>query len=92
MGKQKKKKKTLYDTLVEQFMDAGYTVKEYNWLEGIGYKESTREYWFDVIYKKEGDLIYSLHYWFGPDLNKLLYVECWTHQEIITEGNHKKLF
>ena len=86
-----KKKKTVYDIMLEQFLNAGYEVKEDSWQENVGYDDFTTEYWFDVIINKEGNKVFTLHHWFGSDLNKLTSVECWSHEVLITEVNHTKL-
>lgn len=87
-----KKKKTVYAIMVEQFINAGYEVKEDWWIENIGYGKPTTEYWFDVIIKKENNTVYVLHYWFGSDLDKLISVEAWTYKIVTTETDHKNLF
>lgn len=86
-----KKKNTVYAIMVEQFLNAGYEVKEDSWQETMPYEEPTTEYWFDVILKRKGNTVYTLHHWFGSDLNKLIYVECWTHDLLITEVNHQQI-
>ena len=92
MKKQKKEKKTLYATLIEQFIEAGYKVEEGSWVETVGYDKPTTEYWFDVVYKEKENVVYTLHYWFCANLDKLSKVECFTHEIVTKEVNHKKIF
>ena len=66
---------TLYDTMLDAFKDAGYVVEEDSWMEGVGYDEPTREYWFDVRFDpkniKDKSKAYVSHFFFGADKNKL---------------------
>lgn len=87
-----KKKKTVYSIMVEQFINAGYEVREDSWQENIGYGQPTDEYWFDVVIKTENNKVFTLHHWFGPDLNNLVRVEAWSHELITTEVNHENIF
>jgi hypothetical protein len=91
MKKEKKEKKTLYATLLEQFINAGYKVEEGEWEEGLGYDQPTTEYWFDLKVTKD-DNLFTMNYWFGSDLNTLKSVEVWRSRLEIVETDEVKLF
>lgn len=90
--KQKAEKKTLYAILIEQFINAGYKVEEGSWKEPVGYYAPTEEYWFDVKIPRGENLMFTMHYWFGPDLNTLTSVEGWSSKIQIVETDEVKLF
>ena len=87
------KKKTLYDRLLENFKELGYEVEEGGWIEAVGYKKPTPEFWFDVtVSEEEYKYKQVLHYWFGSNKNKILSVDCWRTELKVVEGEIIKLF
>lgn len=65
-------KKTIYDVLLENFIKNGMEVEEGSWVETVGYKKPTTEYWFDVILRYD-DKKFSLHYYFKNNKNNIHY-------------------
>lgn len=88
----------LYDKLIAQFKELGFTVEEGSWIEPVGYKVPTIEYFFDVVKNNMnprssiGTKI-SVHYYFKNNKNKLHSFQIY-HSEIKlveTESNMKRL-
>ena len=65
-------KKTIYDVLLQNFIQNGMEVEEGSWVETVGYKKPTTEYWFDVILRDD-DKKLLLHYYFKNNKNNIHY-------------------
>jgi hypothetical protein len=84
-------KETLYDKLAANIEKAGYKVTKDSWVEEIGYKKPTREYWFDVVLKEENNVRYISHYWFGKDRNQIKELQFWKVNLVVQEDEYERI-
>lgn len=82
---------TLYDKLKKNLKETGYEVKEGSWIEPVGYKKPTREYWLDVTLKVVDNVKYIMHYYFKNDKDNIEQLQFWKCDLVITEENHKQI-
>ena len=82
---------TLYDKLKVDLTKAGYKVAEGTWVEKVGYKKPTSEYWLDVTLKDEDNTELAMHYWFKNNKDVLLKVEVWISDYERVEKRARKI-
>jgi hypothetical protein len=84
---------TLYDQLLNNFIELGYEVEEGSWVEETGYDKPTTEYWFDVtlLFDLPNKKKITGHYFFGPDKNAFIDHSVWTMDITIEESNTVKI-
>lgn len=84
-------KKTLYDTLKETYKEQGLKVEEGSWMEPVGYKKPTMEYWIDVWVPLKDDKRMTLHYFFKNNKNVVESFDIFTSETFIEERNITKI-
>ena len=85
-------KKTLYDTLKETYEKQGFIIEEDSWIESVGYKKPTKEYWFDVQIPVKGSKRITIHYFFKDNKNVLDSFNMYTSDLVLEEINIEKIF
>ena len=85
-------KKTLYDTLKETYEKQGFIIEEDSWIESVGYKKPTQEYWFDVQISIRGNKRITLHYFFIDNKNVLDSFNMYTSDLVLEDIYIEKIF
>lgn len=85
------KAKTLYATLRDNLRKQGYEVEEGSWIESVGYKKSTTEYWLDVTLKTKDNIKYVSHYWFKDNLNEIKELQFWKITYKVVEDKTERI-